>query len=526
MKSKYFITSDGESAIYNVKVSKSPRTEITKKGKTKYFYRITFYVNGSKGRKDAKGPRADTPGKALKLAKEKAKELEYGIDDSPRKLTLTELSVKYMDDMVGNKRKGITSKETRVSRMRSLFGSGAYEYTPVYIKKMRAEDLGKEEIQRWLGHIKSIYNQSNLSGSHYNNLKGSIKALIEYGADIGAFTPDQLDNVTAVLARENNVISKEEPHDYTVLTEEQFLKSLTYLKYFDESFCNLNAMEVAENVTQHSDYYRNMIYYMLFTTLFYTGMRVAESRPLLISDVTFNDTSDKSLCMININKSQSGKSLPGMRDQFHDGVSLKTKTQTSTRIAKLEGINSEKMRVYFEYMELIYEMSDTPEDKRYLFPSPKTGSRISDNAIDNMLKNCLAIIEDEVPHASKKVFRTSYATELLSRGVERDVVKTGMGHSSESIINTYYDKTRPIDRFNVANKKSQNVFHEDKRLEENMQIPENDDSNLNIEELLKKYNIKEEKDLLHEVDGIPEYIDMPSLTLAKIRRYFSSKENQ
>ena len=191
-------------------------------------------------------------------------------------------------------------------------------------------------------------------------------------------------------------------------------------------------------------------YYMLFSVLFYTGMRMSEARPLRMSDVKFEDVKGEEAVKISIDKAKSGKCAAGRRKQHREAEADTPKTKTAIRKVFVMGPFVSAFDQYYTDLEYYYEQKGIEDG--LLFPS-KTDGEMSDHAIDEKLKRWHRRIESEVEHFTKHDFRRSRITIMLKKGHKIDEITEFIGHTEEKIIKDYYDARDAEDRFKITTTK-------------------------------------------------------------------------
>ena len=149
-------------------------------------------------------------------------------------------------------------------------------------------------------------------------------------------------------------------------------------------------------------------YYVLFETLFWTGMRIGELLALTKEDVDLKNN------QININKTFY---RTGGKD-----IITSPKTEQSIRVVEIPQFLADELR---EYLEHVYELPDTER----IFP-------VGQEAVQHKLK--YHIEQSGVERIRVHDLRHSHASYLINQGVEPLLIKDRLGHKDIKItLNTY-----------------------------------------------------------------------------------------
>lgn len=149
-------------------------------------------------------------------------------------------------------------------------------------------------------------------------------------------------------------------------------------------------------------------YYVLFETLFWTGMRIGELLALTKEDVDLKNN------QININKTFY---RTGGKD-----IITSPKTEQSIRVVEIPQFLADELR---EYLEHVYELPDTER----IFP-------VGQEAVQHKLK--YHVEQSGVERIRVHDLRHSHASYLINQGVEPLLIKDRLGHKDIKItLNTY-----------------------------------------------------------------------------------------
>ena len=441
--------------ITNPRICK-PTVKNLKDGKIKYYCQFTYYVD--KDRKTGRSNTFDTPKEAIQNAQLKIDRIMGdAIASDTSKYTVEDVANHYIDDMLNKKRKiKETTRETSISTMRSLvMCKGTLEqYTPVHIRNKQVQKLTASDINGWLNRIYNFYDEGSISGRTYTKMRSAMNELINYANRILCFEDyDRYVQLVSVFTfcnhkvrKNNNSINRAK----RIVNDEQFLRLLDDGKYFKNG--QYPMPDIYEEFVRK--YKKNFImdcrYYMLFSVLFYTGMRMSEARPLRMSDVKFEDVKGEEAVKISIDKAKSGKCAAGRRKQHREAEADAPKTKTAIRKVFVMGPFVSAFDQYYTDLEYYYEQKGIEDG--LLFPS-KTDGEMSDHAVDEKLKRWHRRIESEVEHFTKHDFRRSRITIMLKKGHKIDEITEFIGHTEEKIIKDYYDARDAEDRFKITSTK-------------------------------------------------------------------------
>lgn len=157
-----------------------------------------------------------------------------------------------------------------------------------------------------------------------------------------------------------------------------------------------------------SSFEEGEMYYVLFETLFWTGMRIGECLALTPADIDFHTN------RINITKTY-------YRTDKRDIITT-PKTEESVRVVDIPGFLTEELRIYIE--------------KHYGMPKTERLFPIVQESVQHMMKNHIADLEmRKIPVHG---LRHSNVAMLIAQGVQPMVIKERLGHKDIKItLNTY-----------------------------------------------------------------------------------------
>ena len=162
-------------------------------------------------------------------------------------------------------------------------------------------------------------------------------------------------------------------------------------------------------------------YYVLFETLFWTGMRIGELLALTKEDVDLKNN------QININKTFY---RTGGKD-----IITSPKTEQSIRVVEIPQFLADELR---EYLEHVYELPDTER----IFP-------VGQEAVQHKLK--YHVEQSGVERIRVHDLRHSHASYLINQGVEPLLIKDRLGHKDIKITLNTYGHLYPNQQKKVAN---------------------------------------------------------------------------
>ncbi|MCD8362329.1 MAG: site-specific integrase [Lachnospiraceae bacterium] len=178
------------------------------------------------------------------------------------------------------------------------------------------------------------------------------------------------------------------------------------------------------------EYSQESYLYNLFALMLRTGLRNGEARGLKCSDI------DKKKGVLHIRRT-----LKHIEGQGY--IEDTPKTRTSMRDIPLTDDILEILEAQRKYWNFKVEPLD-----RYLFCN-EVGEALSrkrvQNEIDRITKRITAAGHD-FPHITSHVFRHTFATRAIEAGMQPQVLKTILGHSSLSMTMDLYSHVLPETR--------------------------------------------------------------------------------
>lgn len=175
------------------------------------------------------------------------------------------------------------------------------------------------------------------------------------------------------------------------------------------------------------EYAKDSYLYNLFAIMLRTGMRCGEARGLKYSDI------DKRKNVIHVQRT-----LKRVKGKGY--VEDTPKTKTSTRDIPL----TKEMLQIFEAQHKYYGFKVEKLD-RYLFCN-ENGEALSDQRVQNEIKRiaqCIVADGKEFPYVTPHTFRHTFATRAIEAGMQPQVLKTIMGHSSLAMTMDLYSHVMP-----------------------------------------------------------------------------------
>ena len=182
-----------------------------------------------------------------------------------------------------------------------------------------------------------------------------------------------------------------------------------------------------EQQTLFMEYAKDSYLYNLFAVMLRTGMRNGEIRGLKYSDI------DKKKGVIHIQRTL--KYIEG-RGYFEDTP----KTLTSRRDIPLTADLEALLDTQRNYWELKVERLD-----RYLFCNEK-GEPLSRDRLQSEINRIVKRIQAEghnFPRITPHIFRHTFATRAIEAGMQPQVLKTILGHSSLAMTMDLYSHVLP-----------------------------------------------------------------------------------
>lgn len=179
--------------------------------------------------------------------------------------------------------------------------------------------------------------------------------------------------------------------------------------------------------TLFMEYAKESYLYNFFAVMLRTGMRTGEMRGLKYADI------DKKRNVIHIQRTL--KYIEG-KGYLEDTPKTRTSTRDIPLTAALQGLLEEQRKYWGFKVERI---------DRYLFCNengdPLSRERVQ-GEIDRIVKRITAAGHD-FPHITAHVFRHTFATRAIEAGMQPQVLKTILGHSSLAMTMDLYSHVLP-----------------------------------------------------------------------------------
>lgn len=175
------------------------------------------------------------------------------------------------------------------------------------------------------------------------------------------------------------------------------------------------------------EYAKDSYLYNLFAVMLRTGMRIGEITGLKYTDI------DKKKNMIHVQRTL--KYIEG-KGYFEDTP----KTRTSKRDIPMTAAVLELLENQRRYWGFKVERLD-----RYLFCNEKGDPLSRDRVKGEITRITKRIRQDghEFPHITPHVFRHTFATRAIEAGMQPQVLKTILGHSSLAMTMDLYSHVLP-----------------------------------------------------------------------------------
>ncbi|MDY2886986.1 MAG: site-specific integrase [Bariatricus sp.] len=322
----------------------------------------------------------ETVTKTQKAMTELKYKLEHGIYADKKKITLNDWFTTWMEEY----------KKNQVKK-------GTYTSYQNYYKCAIKEKLGDKLISDIRGeHIQKLYNdlvEEEYTLSSIKVIKAILNSSLKQAVKNGLIERNPVP--LATLPRQ------QEKKDRQAMTKEQ---QALFMEYAKDSYL-----------------------YNLFAVMLRTGMRSGEMLGLKYTDI------DKRKNVIHVKRTLYYANGEGY-------VEDAPKTKTSLRDVPMTAATQELLEDQRKYWGFKVERLD-----RYLFCNengdPLSRARIQ-REIDQITKRITAA-GHEFPHITAHVFRHTFATRAIEAGMQPQVLKTILGHSSLAMTMDLYSHVLP-----------------------------------------------------------------------------------
>ncbi|MEG0408575.1 MAG: site-specific integrase [Bacilli bacterium] len=435
------------------------KTYVTEKNGL-FIPRVVYYDSDGT-RKQATLKPYSTQRKALKAGESYINDALAGIvkqdiiQNSIRGL-FTSFIEKQSNESIKKKYKG-TTKETVIWRAKRIL-----EVTPKRILDKNWSKFDKYDLEDWLKFLTSDLRKEDgmpYSNNYLSQFVGIILKFIDFLKQENKFRYEHEDDYYQFkLIIKDRSISKEIGNRaYSYLKEEEFIDLLQngFIHYRTPNENDYNQL-ISSGMSQKEtlEYlgfdtipfytYQDKLYKTFFSFLIYGGFRKSELRALRWKDIYM----DENLIYIRNNAPKMSKKIKA--ESKKSIVDSTTKSESSERwIPMLKELRAslEQWIHYLsskEFLDLNYSLIKISEDS-LVFPSSATGCEISDNAIDNALKN--SIRQSGVKSVTVHDLRRSCAHYLCyTLRLPKDYARNFLGHESSSeLINQVYAKQTTLE---------------------------------------------------------------------------------
>lgn len=174
-------------------------------------------------------------------------------------------------------------------------------------------------------------------------------------------------------------------------------------------------------------YAKDSYLYNLFAVMLRTGMRCGEVRGLKYTDI------DRKKNVIHVQRTLKRVKGAGYIEDT-------PKTKTSTRDIPLTKEIQQLLEAQYKYWGFKVEKLD-----RYLFCN-ENGEALSDQRVQNEINRitkCILTDGNEFPYVTPHTFRHTFATRAIEAGMQPQILKTIMGHSSLAMTMDLYSHVMP-----------------------------------------------------------------------------------
>lgn len=323
---------------------------------------------------------ADTITDTKKKMRELRYKLEHGLFVEKKKITLDDWHKTWMEEY----------KKNRIK-------IGTYTSYQKYYDCAIRKRLGNKHISEIRGeHIQKLYNDLVAEGYALSSIK--VVAAVLNGCMQQAMRNGLIERNPVKLAE---LPRQEEKKGRQAMTREQ---QALFMEYAKDSYL-----------------------YNLFAVMLRTGMRIGEITGLKYTDI------DKKKNMIHVQRTL--KYIEG-KGYFEDTP----KTRTSKRDIPMTAAVLELLENQRRYWGFKVERLD-----RYLFCNEKGDPLSRDRVKGEITRITKRIRQDghEFPHITPHVFRHTFATRAIEAGMQPQVLKTILGHSSLAMTMDLYSHVLP-----------------------------------------------------------------------------------
>ena len=354
--------------VYNEK----NKNKWTKKGEHYYFR--CYYVD-SYGKRRQKQSKMYMSSALAKEAERKFLEVTSVTNESPTKIKFDTVFYEWLD---------VKKMQIKPSTFYGVKHK-TIKYILNYFSGSTLKDICLPQITEWSN---ALWNNGN--SIDYNNV------IITYAKEIFSFGRDNYGIDAKVIGRlqkkkNANVKSKIKDSEHNFWTPEEFS---TFIQVVD-----------------------NKLYSLMFTFLYYTGLRLGEMIALTWNDVDFQRQT------ISINKSFTNKC------EEETYIITSPKTNNSVRIVDIDDKLMNLLKEYYKEESKVYNFNnDVFIFGNYVHISPTTFK----NHLDRYIT--IAGVKRITPHG----FRHSHVSLLIHLGCDSREVANRVGDTIQVIENTYY----------------------------------------------------------------------------------------
>lgn len=353
----------------------------------KWRYRIRYKSNGQFKEISKSGFR--TKRDAQTAANEADKQRQNGIDLAGG----NKLVEDYLKEWLETFKKPNVKQATYLRLERSI----RLHILPTF-GMMRLNEISRADVVKWVNYL----------GQEKNQKKDTVRSNLTVLKDALETATYELEYLEKNVASKVKIPNKNEPEKLKFYTKDQLDTLLTFLSEY-----------------KMGKYSHSIQYYVLFTLLSRSGLRLGEALALEWSDMDFTTN------ILSINKTLSYDD--------HNNVSITSpKSASSIRKIKIDHSTTQllkKHKINKNECILKYETYSAPKHKNIIF-SNENGNYLRHSVVrDFMTASCKRA---DVPVLSPHALRHSHAVHLLEAGANLKYVSSRLGHSTITMTADIY----------------------------------------------------------------------------------------
>lgn len=442
-----------------------------KTGKTEYKFRYYFYKDGKKRDSDTgwfpSKREAQREGERLKEEKE-ANERDSILQRRDKLLkTAFDEFIDYYESLATRETTENTCTDSSFWRRAKTIRE---KYFPVFIQKVKTQNITASVFRDWLQHINSF----DISGAYIRSLKATLNKFNKWLRDNGYYVDKNLDlDIDIALQRTTlkpkSYKNREKLGERKILTVSEIERVCDY--FYDKGI----------------DEFKNFYFYTLFYVLFYSGMRIEE----LIA-LQWKFIKGKYIYIENAINERELRS--NVYNRIEKGI-YHTKNQTSQRVIPIFNFYYELLLDYKDSFKYEYNLSNEELEECFVFPLLKGHNPHHYQAGDRLtIVLQKALKELGIEKTDCQMLRHSCATFLVlpfpeGLGYDEEKIIDYFGHTDTEMLKDVYAR---ISKEQKA-RRMQNTFSEYFTPENSVEQSETNNTQIRLIERMKGENPKAKK---------------------------------